>query len=678
MKKNKPSKPQPKKKEDSSGSFGSVVIWPVVILIVTFLLYRSVTTFDSTNWDDKKYMKETEMVRGLTADHVKQMFTGKVLNSYNPIVLLTFAFDYKMTKLSPGWCHGVNLFIHLLNALLVFFCMRKLKFRDQFAGLIALLFAIHPLATEVVGWIACRKDVVYAFFFLLSWYFYLIFHASEKKLPLLLSFLFFTLSLLSKIQAITLPFFLIFSDLLLDKKFDPKKLINKIPYFLMTIVFGVIALSGSGELVADKYSLPYSFMDKILFSIMAFGLYSVKLIFPFNQTAMFQFPQSGSPDYMIYLVVGILSIVLLLSAVYFSLKKGAPGIAAGILIFMVAIFPVLHVVALNSALIYERFTYLASLGFFIALFALIERMSKRQSVAVYAVMGICFIYAITTYARIPVWKNSLTLWTDVIEKDPTTADAFTNRGQYFDSNGDVDKAFSDFSEAIRLQPTKPGGYNNRAVSYFQKKDFKNALLDNWQVLKIDSTHTDALVNRGSIYFNMDRYDSAIYYFEKALTITPRHAKSFYNLGAAYYKLGNYEKAIENYKKAVAIIPDYTDGYVFMAIAYARMNEYQKAESAVNMAEMTFNATSARRQTSVEYILMGNAAYQRNRADSALILYQESARLDPNNDEAYYDLGGIYLMKKDIKNARVNWQRALAINPNHVESRNWLTRTENAK
>jgi tetratricopeptide (TPR) repeat protein len=116
----------------------------------------------------------------------------------------------------------------------------------------------------------------------------------------------------------------------------------------------------------------------------------------------------------------------------------------------------------------------------------------------------------------------------------------------------------------------------------------------------------------------------------------------------------------------------------MAIAYARLNEYQKAESAVNMAEMIFNTTSARRLTSVEYIKMGNDTYQRQQVDSALMLYQEAARLDPNNDEAFYNLGGIYLMKKDIKSARANWQKVLAINPNNVESRNWLTRTENAK
>lgn len=652
-------------------------LWLLGIPIFTFLVYKSVTGFDSTNWDDKAYMKETPMVRDLTLENCKAMFTTKVLNSYNPIVLLTFAFDYKVSKLKPGWCHGINLFFHLMNSILVFICMRKLRFKDSHAGIIALLFAIHPLATEAVTWIAGRKDVVYLFFFLFSWKFYLDYYHSSKKSFIVISVLFFVLALLSKVQAITLPFILIASDLMLDQKFDWKKLLNKIPYLILSIVFGVIAVSGSGDLVADKYSVPISFFDKIIYSSMAFGLYIFKIILPLNQISIYQFPNVGSTEYFFDVIIAIFFIAAMVFGFVFGIKKNA-RLAGGILFFTVAIFPVLHLIAVNSALIYERFVYLADIGIFIIVFSLIEKFPKYEKKFTVAMLAICLIFSGLTVARIPVWKNSISLWTDVIKKDPTVADAFTNRGQYYDGIGDVDRAFADFSESIKLQPNKPAGYHNRAVSFFNKKDFKNALSDNQRVLDMDPKHTDALVNRGAILFNMDENDSAIFYYKKALEVTPGLAKAYYDCGAAYFKVKNFKMSAEYFKKATERIPDFIDAYTFLALSYVNLDLHQEAELTVNTAEKYLPNSAARAMVSDEYIHRGNNAYNNKDVDGAFQYYSYSAKILPSNAEAYFNIGGIYLTKKNIPMARENWQKAIALNPNHAESKKWLERTEQSK
>ena len=162
-------------------------------MILTCFVYQGVTKFDSTNWDDKAYIKEAPLVRDINFEKVKEIFTSKFMLSYNPVVLLTFAFDFEMAKLKPGWSHGVNLFFHLSNVLLLFFCLRQLRFKDVSALIITFLFAIHPLATEAVVWIAGRKDVVYLFFFLLSWKFYLDYFNSTKKLFLFVILCYFVI-----------------------------------------------------------------------------------------------------------------------------------------------------------------------------------------------------------------------------------------------------------------------------------------------------------------------------------------------------------------------------------------------------------------------------------------------------------------------------------------------------
>jgi tetratricopeptide (TPR) repeat protein len=644
----------------------------VVILLLTFFVYQSVTGFDSTNWDDKAYLKEAPYIRDINFEKTKKIFTEKFMLSYNPIVMLTFAFDSEMSGLKPGWSHGVNLFFHLLNVLLLFFCLKQLKFKDVASLIITLLFAIHPLATEAVVWIAGRKDVVYLFFFLLSWLSYLKYYHTEKKIYLIISLLFGAISLLSKVQAITLPFVLIISDLMLDKKIEVKRLVNKIPYLILTLLIGVIAISGEGDLVADKYSIPLSVLDKLLYSTIAFGLYIIKIIVPVNQIAIHQFPLSGSSDYIAGLVIGIVALATVLSAIFFSYKKN-PRLAGSILFFAVCIFPVLHIVAVNSALIYERFTYLAAVGIFMAIFSLLENKPALEKKISIVMVAVGVIFTGLTYARIPVWKNSISLWTDMIEKDHTVPTAYMNRGQYFESRGEIDKAFSDFTEVIKLAPHRPDGYHNRAVIFYQRNDLANALLDNEKALLNDPENSDALVNRGDLYFNLNKNDSAIFYYKKAISIKPDHAKAYYDCAAAYFKLSDFQNAIYYYKKSIEIIPDYHDAFVYMAVSYASLDSIPQAKFALDKADKLVPNSAGRTLVSSQLVKLGNAAFAKNQVDESLRFYTTAIEINPANAEAYYNLGGIYFYRRNNQFARENWQKALTIKPDYADAQMWLNR-----
>lgn len=652
-------------------------VWITIIVVLTAVVYHSVSSFQITNWDDKAYLRETPMIRDLNMQNLKTIFSEKILKSYNPIVLLSFAIDYKFAKYDAAWYHNVNLFFHILNALLVFVCMRKLKFKTMYAGIIALLFSIHPLATEAVAWIAGRKDVVYLFFFLLSWIFYIDYYNSRKRIYVLLSLLFFVFSLMSKVQAITLPFILIATDLMLDQKFEFKRLTNKIPYFILSIVFGLIAISGSGELVADKYAPSLSLFEKLIYSIMAFGVYIVKIVVPFDQSAVYQFPASGSSEFILDLIIGILLTGFLVIGFFLSLKKN-PRLAAGLLFFAVAIFPVLHLVAVNSALIYERFVYLADIGLFIALFAFIEKSNLLEKKFVIGTIAICIVFSALTFARLPVWRNSLSLWTDVITKDNTSSLAYINRGQYYDQNGELDKAFSDFSEAIKLGPENPAGYQNRAVMYFKMKNLKNALSDSKNALRLDSSDVDVLVNHGDIFLNMNEYDSAIFYYKKGISVNNNFAKAYFDCGSAYFKKEDFKSAVEYYQLAIKIIPDYSDAYAYLSLAYINQGNYQAAELAVLSSERYTPNSAARKLLSDELIRLGNRAFIDKDAGKALRLYEQAAQILPSNAEAYFNQGGIYFSEKNYSKAKENWQKALSVNPEYQDAKMWLERTASMK
>ncbi len=638
------------------------------------MVYHSVRQFDLVSWDDKLYVRETPMVQGLTMDHVKQMFTTKVLRSYNPLTLMSLALDYEIAKLDPKWSHLVNLIFHLLNALLVFACMRKMRFKTEVSGIIALLFAVHPLSTEAVAWVAGRKDMLYGFFFLLSWYFYLKFYDNRKLANYFFSLFLFLLSLFSKVQAITLPFILIISDYILSENFNRKSLLNKIPFIILSLVFGIVAISGS-NLVADKYSVIPTFSDKIIYSLMAVGLYLYKIFLPFTQSAIYSFPDKGSAEYIQLLIGGIVATAGLIFAVIYSAKK-SKIVAGGIAFFLFSVFVVLHVVAFNSSLIYERFAYMAGIGLFISVLHLDQIWPEWSKYKVNVMLSVAVLFAVACFLRVDVWKNSISLWTDVIEKNPGIAVGWNNRGMVYYDKGDYDKALSDFNESIRVQPTHPDAYNNRSIIYYQRKDYQKALEENLKLLAIDSAHKEGYGNRGSFFYVLQQYDSASYYYLKSTTVNPRNASSFFYAGVSEFNLKEYRNAIVHLQKAIEIVPNYADAFVFLGMTYVRLGNMDSVMYSVNKVESFEPRSPARISAAREYQSLGTEAFNTGDWQRALQYYNTSLEVNPNDADAYYLMGGVSLSRQDVNKAREYWRKALSINPQHAKATEWLGKIGN--
>ncbi len=673
MSKSKQSKQERKRQIGEVSLFDRNLLWLIVIPVLLLLVYKPVSKFGMINWDEKRYLMETPFVQDISFANVKQMFTQKVLNSYNPLMLLSFSIDYKLAKNDFGWYHAVNLFFHILNSLLLYACLRKIRLRPSAAGIVTALFAFNPLAVEAVVWIAARKDVLYVFFYFLSWLSYLKFSESAQKRFYFIALLFGLMSLLSKLQAISLPFLFLLSDYLLNNKIDWKNLTNKIPFICMSILFGWYAVAGS-TLVADKYSVTPTIADKLIYSVMAFGMYVEKLFIPTGLSVIHQFPEKGSSDYILYFIIGVLSILLFIYTIIRFFKK-APYVTGGLLFFIIHIFIVLHIVAYNSALIYERFAYVAAIGIFIVFVKGEEIFPGWEKYKMKILLPLVAIMMLFTIQRIPVWKDSESLWSDAIAKEPNAEQAYNNRGQFYDGEGRYEEAFADFKSSIRIQPRKPDAWNNLSVYYFRKADWKNALIINDTVLAIEPRSVDGLSNRGGIYFNQELYDSAIVWYSKIIPIAPQYSAAYYNIGAAYFKLKQYLPARNYFYSAITSTPNYSKAETFLALTYARLNMPDSVVFYAQLAAKYDLNAGAYRAASMEYIVMGNKTYADGDTSKALEYYLNAGIVDPSNADAYYDAGGVYLMMKNIEKARACWQKSISINPEHKEASAWLEKTK---
>jgi tetratricopeptide (TPR) repeat protein len=333
--------------------------------------------------------------------------------------------------------------------------------------------------------------------------------------------------------------------------------------------------------------LALSFGERIIYSIIAFGVYTYKAVLPVNQVAIYAFTESGSLEYYLQLIFAV-SIIGLFTYLIIRFWRTYHLLVFGILFFCINIFLTLHIVAVNSSLIYERFTYVSYIGLFlIAAHYLLKRKTYFSIILISA-------FGVLTHARSKVWKDSGTFWTDVIQKNPKSHEALNNRGQYYFDKGDMQKAIADCSQSMIIQPGQPYSYNNRSVTYFHLKEYDKSLADNLQAIAIDSFYFDAVNNRGIIYYGMARYDSAEYWYHKALQLSPHNAGVYKYLAATYlqrghelYKAGNADGALNYYLRAAEIQPDNAEAYYNIGGIYltrqdvARAKEYWRKTLEVN-------------------------------------------------------------------------------------------------
>src|ERR1035437_569568 len=241
------------------------------------------------NWDDATYITENESIKALNWAHLKTISTGYVNGNYHPLTILSYAIEYAICGVKPFLYHLDNLILDLLNVALVFVLVRKLSSKLEIAFITALLFGIHPLRVESVAWVSERKDVLYTFFFLLAGIKYLDYYqkAQSKVLNFILSVVFIVLSMLSKSAAVCFPGVVLLLDWFLGRKINMKLLFEKIPFFIVSLIFGVVAIYSQKDIGAIQNLGPlFSFFERIMLSFYAVVMYIEKFFVPLGLSAM--------------------------------------------------------------------------------------------------------------------------------------------------------------------------------------------------------------------------------------------------------------------------------------------------------------------------------------------------------------------------------------------------------
>ena len=537
------------------------IVFLLVILTITFVCFSPTLNNKLLNWDDGVHLTENPSVRFFD---IKNIFTSDINSTYIPLTILSFAIEHCFFGYNPFVYHLNNLFLHLAVTGLVFLFALRLGVKIWAATFTALLFGIHPMHVESVAWVTERKDVLYAFFYMMALCGYLRYLEKKKVGSYVLTIVFGVLSVLAKPMALSLPLIMFVCDWVKGRKFERAVLLEKIPHFLYVIPIAWLTYRLHARIPGD------SFVEGSLIWIWTLTFYIWKFLFPVILIPLYSLPKPVSIFNFHY--VFAISILFLVLICFVRYRRNRWLIFAGLFYFL-SIFFLLQYDTFGTQIVADRFMYLPSVGVCILLGVLWERilgnLNKRGIIfrnAGYSCLIVLFLaLCIKTYFQNKVWKDDVVLWAFVIQHSDGEALAYVNRGvAYRKDHAKYDLAKADFNKAIAIDPNYALAYINRGAVHTKEGEYGLALGDYKEALELltddDSSKVKVYRNRALIYLKQKKYNLAMDDYNSALNINPNFAEAYNARGMLYAIRGDNNLALADFDKAIVINPKFFEAY----------------------------------------------------------------------------------------------------------------------
>ena len=614
------------------------------------------------NWDDGAYVYENPYISSLNWNNIKAIFTSFYPGNYHPLTLLLNALIYHFVGNESFLYHFVQFIFHVLNTFLVYKFISLLQNKKWISIGVALLFAVHPMHVESVAWISEMKDVLYTFFFLLALitYHYYVNKPDKKTKWYLWTIFLFILSLLSKPSAVIFSVVLLAMDLYYERLLRWRTWIEKIPFFLLSLGFGIITILAQEGAIQELGPVLKGY-ERALIVIYSYILYLWKFFLPINLSAAYPYPiKDGGVLPTEYFIIPIAFIAL--CVIVYLLRKNKKFIW-GILFFTINLLMVIQIIPVGGMIASERYTYIPYIGLSFSALTLMEKYIKNIKLN-YVILGIIVvIFTFLAHQRTYYWRNGDILFSDVLNKYPRYAYGYNNRGfLYWDhyaidiykdnpqmKEKYVEKALQDFTKAINLDYTYAEPFLNRGILYYNTGRPDQALADFNRFLELKPDNPDGLLNRANTLSTLGRFKEAIPDYNKYLTIKNDDPKAYMWRGIAYFNIQNYDSAIIDFNKSIEIDPDYYEPYYWLGVIYYNQKDYSNALKYLDLS-ISKNSNNAN-----SYIWKGLCYMNMNEYHKAIEQYSKAIEIDPNNSTAYINRFNAYRLIGDIANAQKDFE-----------------------
>lgn len=621
----------------SAGKLQRVALLSLVFTVLIAWAYEPVRKNDFVNLDDYYYVTQNIHVQeGLTLQSAAWALRSLSSANWHPLTWISHMADVHFFGLSPGAHHLTSVFLHCLNAILLFSILLRMTGAFWRSALVAALFAFHPLNVESAAWIAERKNVLSTLFWLLTMWAYVSYVHRPSLKNYLQVFIVFALGLMAKPTLVTEPFVLLLLDFWPlrrwrrfalpsrnpggpDEAASPATgheqdfsapatrflslVREKIPLLVLSLASCLITMkaqSAEGS-VASLHSV--SLYLRLGNAATSYLIYLYRMVWPVHLAAIYPYP-AAIPAWQ---MVSAVAALFILTGAALGRLKAQPYVSVGWFWYLGTLVPVIGLVQVGQQASADRYVYIPLIGIFIAVAWRLgdwtEKVPRARVLVVMVTAGCLLGLIWRTRVQTRFWHDNKTLFQHALDVTDKNYVAQTDLGLSLESEGNADGALQNYLAALAIKP-------------------------NYGV---------ALSAAGNLKVKQGKTEEALPYFWGALahpSTRSEEARTRQSLGGALERLGDWKRAEWQYREVIKISPSTANG--------ARMNlgdllvRNRRYAEAVPLYQEMLNAAP---DASV-YFLLGVAQQGAGDTAKAAASFREALRLEPNYIQAEQKLKAI--------------------------------------
>ena len=596
----------------------------LLLAALTWIVFGQTLSHGFVNYDDRVYVVQNQQIhRGLTFSGMAWAFSHEHAGNWHPLTTISHMLDYQLFNLRAGGHHFTNVLLHTGAVLLLFLVMRRLTGSFWRSAFVAALFAIHPLRAESVAWVAERKDVLSALFFMLTIWAYAHYARATSAGRYIATAALLAAGLLSKPMLVTVPFVLLLLDYwplrraqqsaVGTQRSDVRQerwsrlIVEKIPLFLFCIPSMVATFVIQERSAGSIAQLPFAW--RLQNALVTCVTYIWQIFWPVDLAVFYPNPEN---HLAIWQVAGAAFLLLAMTLFVFAARKTRPYLLVGWLWYLVMLIPVIGIVQVGLQGHADRYTYLPHIGLYLAITWWVVDLSekwpaRRQILGAAAALSVIGLSA-CSWKQVSYWKDSETLWRHALEVTRDNDVAHTNLGMVLAEDDQVEQGISHLREAlvIRSGATHPHYKLSLAL--------------------IHSNLGYALARKGAL-------DEAIEHLHTAVELQPGYADAHYNLAVALSQEGKTREALEEFRKTLAIRPTDAEAHTSLGNVLAQEGFVSEAmqhyETALQLAPEMVLA-----RNNLAWILCASPDAAARNGARAVELAQQAVELSGGNNPLF--------------------------------------------
>ena len=686
----------------------------LLLVFATVGVYWPVATQGFINFDDPDYVSSNPRVQaGLTLASVQWAFTSLYASNWHPLTWLSHELDCQLYGLKPAGHHVTSLLLHIVNSLLLFLLLKRLTGGLWRSALVAALFALHPLHVESVAWVSERKDVLSAFFFLLTLGAYARYaegrrlqtQASERKSEsqnpktegspkaelrrphpavwYATALILFALGLMSKPMLVTLPFVLALLDywplgrFQLSTATHPRStidqrstlwrlVIEKIPFFILSalscVVTFLVQRAGGAMTALDRSP----FELRLANALVAYARYLGKTFWPAKLAVFYPYTQLSLDSWQV-IASGLLLLIVTVAIVLAAKKQ--PCLLIGWLWFLGMLVPVIGLVQVGKQSLADRYSYLPHIGLFILIVwgaaAVAARLKWPRLISLVAGGLVLAGCAILSSRQLSCWRDTKTLFQHAVAVTSRNFVAYAVLGNTLVDEGKLTEAIEQCRKSLEIAPDYSEARNTLGNIFGKQGNYAEAMANYRAAAEADRTYPDPRNGMGDILVKQGKYAEAEVQCREALRLAPMHLPTMFCLATALFHQGKFDEAADYHRRILELKPDLFTPHRYLGTIFVAQGKPDQA-----IAEFLM-ALKIRPQDADTRVVLGVVLQDRNRIDEATAQFLEAARLQPTNAIANYQLALIHQARKQTKAAIDCYRNALQTQPDWPEALNNL-------